>query len=101
MPTTNLSIDDYRDHISMLQLVYDEFSQSGHIITMGDFNAQLGPECGVRSGPRQSIRGNQLYECILYNDAFSLVTDSICTGPVFTYMYGCDSSTSIHLHVWL
>ena len=91
MPTTNLSIDDYRDHISMLQLVYDEFSQRGHIIIMGDFNAQLGPDCGVRSGPRQSIRGNQLYEFILYNDAFSLVTDSICTGPVFTY--GCDSST--------
>ena len=84
MPTTNVSIDHYRESIADLQIIVDWLSDDGIILMCGDFNGQLGGQCGPRSNSFTNVRGSVLYDFIAYNNMFSSITQESCSGPVHT-----------------
>ena len=84
MPTTNVSIDHYRESIADLQIIVDWLSDDGIILMCGDFNGQLGGQCGPRSNSFTNVRGSVLYDFIAYNNMFSSITQESCSGPVYT-----------------
>jgi hypothetical protein len=89
-PSTNMSISQYRNVLDQLQVVYDTYASQGVVILSGDFNAQLGDQSGPRGNNPQSIRGKLLLEFIIHNNVCSMITQSVCTGPICTF--GADDS---------
>ena len=89
MPTTNVSIDHYRESIADLKIIVDWLSDDGIILMCGDFNGQLGGQCGPISNSFTNVRGSVLYDfiydcMIIYNNMFSSITQESCFGPVYT-----------------
>ena len=85
MPTTNTSIEFYRDSISDLQIIVDWLMSVGVVIICGDLNAGLSTKFGNRANPVANARGIILEEFLYYNNMYSTVSDNRCNGPKCTY----------------
>ena len=82
-------------NIMIISIRYSIYMMNMSIMFMDDFNAQLGLVWGHRAGPRQSIRGRHLSDFLMYNNMYSVVSDSKCQGPIYTYgLDGSDKSPS-------
>ncbi|XP_060074578.1 uncharacterized protein LOC132554291 [Ylistrum balloti] len=60
MPSTNVSKKVYVDTLRCVSDLYDRFSQQGHVILMGDFNAQINKSFGIKNHQKSNERGKIL-----------------------------------------
>ena len=88
LPTTNLTMEDYRECLTEWDILLEWLSAKGHVVSCGDFNGQLGPKWGIRAGPKASPRGAVLSSFLKSHHMFSTIANQSCTGPVFTYLPG-------------
>ena len=85
LPSTNVTISEYTSVIDQLRIIYDSYNNKGIVLIAGDYNAQLGPGYGPRSGTKQTIRGKVLHEFLNDNYMLSLNTAVTCSGPTPTF----------------
>ena len=85
MPSTDMSMIDYRDVVDVLQVVYDTYANQCTVLLCGDLNAQLGSQSGPRGNDPQSIRGKCLFGFIVRNNLCSIITQDHCMGPKCTF----------------
>ena len=80
--------------LDMVQIAYDTYFGPGVVLLGGDFNAQISSNCNRRAGVAQNIRGNYLEAFLTHNNMYSLLSDNICTGPLYTYWSDNNSGVS-------
>jgi len=83
MPSSNYSMECYRDVCNLLHVVCETYCGNGILILAGDFNGQINSE---RFGPRINTRGCCLQEIMSFHNLYSTVSHSTCKGPVYTYL---------------
>ena len=88
LPSTNMSIYDYRESITEWNIILEWLSISGVVISCGDFNGQLGPQWGNRAGQKTNVRGTTLGQFLRDNQLLSTVSHSSCSGPIYTCIPG-------------
>jgi len=102
LPAANHGYAPFEEALSKLRDLYYYYSQSGLIILCGDFNSHV--SSGERSlhSPNADRRRVDLLQRFLDDtNQISLVTSSICTGPMETY-YPYDGSRGTQIdHVMM
>ena len=84
LPSTNITMDVYREHIGYLQTLTDWLSERGILIICGDLNGQLGPMYSTRAGVFQNARGTHISQFLDNNNMYSTISHINCMGPVAT-----------------
>ena len=86
MPSTNMTVDAYRECISELTIILEWASALGTCVTCGDFNGQLVSTRGSRAGANANVRGAILNELLSDNNMYSTVAHESCIGPWYTWL---------------
>ena len=85
LPSSNYPLSEYDDALSVLSNVHAYCSDRGRVLVLGDMNGQLGQIGGARCPLGQSVRGGRLHNFMEEHNLVSLVSHTMCTGPVVTY----------------
>ena len=80
MPSNNC-INDYRDQLNLIQATYTYYSEMGHVILGGDWNASLLDEEHINVSKSTDLR-----QFVRINNVYPVNTIATCSGPSYTYM---------------
>ncbi|KAK6178046.1 hypothetical protein SNE40_012884 [Patella caerulea] len=92
LPSTNQSMEEYRNVLNDVQAVYDAYSSDFVVIVTGDFNGQISRQFGAKNPETANQRGKELEKFIKENMLISVNSQDSCAGPDCTY-YSHDGST--------
>ena len=87
MPSIDKPEDTFEDTVDVLESLIREYSKSGNIVVMGDFNAHLGASCGVRGTGHCDAKGARLRDA-MYNESVQMIcadTSPRGSGPMYTF----------------
>ncbi|XP_060086129.1 uncharacterized protein LOC132565495 [Ylistrum balloti] len=86
MPSTNVSKKVYVDTLRCVSDLYDRFSQQGHVILMGDFNAQINKSFGIKNHQKSNERGKILQTFINERHLISVNSQVWTKGMSVSYV---------------
>ena len=87
MPSTDKPGDTFEDTLDELERLVEDYSKTGKVVVMGDFNACLGDTCGARGTGHCCAKGARLKD-IMYNERVQLLsadTSARASGPKNTF----------------
>lgn len=99
LPSTNISIDEYKQTVEWVEKLFDEYSEIGPVFIMGDFNAHLSKHFGAKNHSRANERGLVIESFIAERDLISITSQLESCGPDYTFLShnGTLSSTIDHV----
>ena len=80
MPSNNY-INDYRDELNQVQAIYTHYSEAGHVILGGDWNASILEQQHINLSKSRELR-----YFVNGNNIQAINTLPLCDGPNFTYL---------------
>ena len=80
MPSNNY-INDYRDELNQIQAIYAHYSERGHVILGGDWNASILEQRHINIGKSRELR-----HFVKSNSIQAINILELCTGPKYTYL---------------
>ncbi|XP_069138863.1 uncharacterized protein [Argopecten irradians] len=86
MPSTNVSIGVYKETLEHISDLLDKYSQYGHVIIAGDFNAQISKQFGSKNHLRPNDRGEILEPFIVDKDLVSINSQAWANGGTSTFV---------------
>jgi hypothetical protein len=82
IPAASLPIQQFKEHVDTLHELYSVYSEVEIVILMGDFNAKI-------EGSRYQFKPNDrsIYLLTMLNElnAFSVSSENMCVGPLYTF----------------
>ena len=82
LPNAKLGSGIFSEYVDRLYVLYMEYKQLGTVIILGDFNCEI---TGSRYKSRTSENSTKLANFLNDTSMYSIVTDSICKGPLYSY----------------
>ncbi|XP_060074851.1 uncharacterized protein LOC132554540 [Ylistrum balloti] len=86
LPSTNVPLCEYRETLEYISDLYDKFSDQGHVIVVGDFNAQIGKRFGEKNRVNPNERGRLLESFIDEKSLISVNSQAWAKGGLSTFV---------------
>ena len=90
LPSSNSTIDEFKEYLDFLWALYDSLSDKGHVLVLGDFNRDLGDSLGDKGRYPPNQHGSKLLNFANYFNLCPASLLSNCNGPLETYIYKSD-----------
>ena len=95
-PSSNHPIHIFREFIDLLQSVITMYSEMGHIVVMGDFNAHLQGQTYIKP---TDARGIYFQNMVSYHNLVAVNTLPLCTGATASFVSYGDIYESLIDHI--
>jgi hypothetical protein len=85
-PSTNVSIDEYKQTVECVEKLFDEYSELGPVFILGDFNAHLSKQFGAKNHKQANDRGVLIESLIVERDLISITSQAKSNGPDYSFL---------------
>ena len=89
LPSSNSTIDEFKEYLDFLWALYDSLSDKGHVLVLGDFSGDLRDSLGDKRKYPPNQRGSKLLDFANYFNLCPANLLSNCDGPLGTYISDC------------